>query len=304
MTTLDAKALRNTFGQFMTGVTVVTTTDKDGAPVGFTANSFSSVSLDPPLLLICLANNSNSFDTFTNASGFAVNILAEQQSEISNTFARPVDDRFAAVDWKLGPVGSPVLDGVCAWFDCTMEQQVPAGDHIILIGCVEAFENYERGGLGYASGGYFTRSLEAQAARLATVDEKARVAAVVTRGGELLLQGSESDGWSLANVHQLPNVSGGQRQRLSQAFNLALRDFFIYAVYDDPDTKTQHIVYRCVADEGEPAAGQFVPLEQLERIKLADAAEEILLRRYISESKLGNFKIYLGDKNTGEVTNN
>lgn len=104
----------------MTGVTVVTTHDPDGNPIGFTANSFTSVSLDPPLVLVCIANSSSNYAAFEQAEGFAVNVLAEDQKGVSNTFARPVEDRFAAVSWQQGPQGSPVFEGVSAWFDCSM----------------------------------------------------------------------------------------------------------------------------------------------------------------------------------------
>ena len=98
----DARALRDAFGAFPTGVTVVTAHDPSGQPIGFTANSFTSVSLDPPLLLICLAKSSRNFAAITGSAGFAVNILSETQKDVSNTFARPVEDRFAAVEWEEG----------------------------------------------------------------------------------------------------------------------------------------------------------------------------------------------------------
>jgi len=301
MKSIDAIELRNAFGQFMTGVTVVTSTDEQGEPVGFTANSFSSVSLDPPLLLVCLANSSSNFDAFTQAKGFAVNILAEEQTEVSNTFARPVDDRFAAVQWQNGPIGSPVLEGVCAWFDCNMEQVIEAGDHVILIGRVGAFENHERGGLGYASGGYFTRKLETQAERTIATDARARVSAVVERDGCVLLQGSQKDGWSLAEAKLSHDPDISQRQRLGADFGLVLKDFYIYSVYDDNATQTHHIVYRCTADEGEPKQGQFVPLAELEKLRLNDQVETELIQRYVQESGFGNFKIYIGDRDSGRV---
>jgi len=250
MNAIDPKELRNAFGQFMTGVTVVTTKDKHGEPVGFTANSFSSVSLDPPLLLVCLANGSSNYDTFCNADGFAVNILAQDQTEVSNTFARPVDDRFAAVQWQDGPLGSPVLDGVCAWFDCSMEQRVKAGDHVILIGRVAAFENHERGGLGYASGGYFSRDQETEAARKIALDVRASVSAVVRHGDSILLHGSDADGW---------------------------------------------------AESDETSQGRFVPLDQLEQMIFSNPVEKTLMRRFASESSMGNFKIYIGNKLDGQI---
>ena len=93
MTSFDPRALRDAFGAFANGVTVVTSGPAEGGPIGFTANSFASVSLDPPLLLVCLAKTSRNYALMTGAAGFAVNILAEDQKEVSNTFARPVEYR-------------------------------------------------------------------------------------------------------------------------------------------------------------------------------------------------------------------
>ena len=161
MTDIDPRALRNAFGTFMTGVTVVTAKDGNGTPLGFTANSFTSVSLDPPLVLVCLANSSKNYDAFIGAKGFAVNILAETQIPLSNTFASRVEDRFAEVDWRDGPNGSPILADVSAWFDCAMHKTVDAGDHVILIGEVKAFDANTTSGLGYARGAYVTPSTAA-----------------------------------------------------------------------------------------------------------------------------------------------
>lgn len=152
----DARALRNAFGAFMTGVTIVTAAEAGGEPVGLTANSFTSVSIDPPLLLVCVSKLSSSLPTIHAAGGFAVNILAEAQQELSNRFARPAADRFGGVAWRRGPVGAPILDGVCGWFDCRLREEVSAGDHVILLGHVEAFEHAGGAPLGYAKGGYFS----------------------------------------------------------------------------------------------------------------------------------------------------
>lgn len=152
----DSRALREAFGAFMTGVTIVTGVEQGGAPVGLTANSFTSVSLDPPLLLVCLNHASRSLATIRRAGGFAVNILAEDQQELSNRFARPARDRFEGVNWSPGPVGAPVLEGVCGWFDCRLHDEVHAGDHVILIGEVGGFDHPGGRPLGYARGDYFS----------------------------------------------------------------------------------------------------------------------------------------------------
>lgn len=150
------KQLRDAFGAFMTGVTVVTTFDPLDQPQGFTANSFSSVSLDPPLLLVSIDKRSANFDNFVQSSYFAINILAEQQKDVSDIFARKMSDRFSRVAWHTGTAGTPLLGGSAAWFECAMHQVVDAGDHAILIGEVKQFAANAQPGLGYYRGGYFT----------------------------------------------------------------------------------------------------------------------------------------------------
>ena len=180
--TIDPTDLRRAFGTFVTGVTVVTYRGPDGRSLGFTANSFTSVSLDPPLLLICIANASRNFTIFTEAPAFAVNILSEGQADISNTFARPVDDRFAGVDWTPAANGAPLLGGVSAWFSCTRHAVIPAGDHALIVGRVEAFEATPRPGLGYARGAYVTPALAA-----ADPPGRVLVSALVARRDEVLI---------------------------------------------------------------------------------------------------------------------
>lgn len=150
------KALRNAFGTFMTGVTVVTTLDSAGTPQGFTANSFSSVSLDPALLLVSIDKRSANFATFTESRHFAINVLSAGQQETSNIFAQKIPDRFSLVDWVEADSGVPLLAGSSAWFECELWQVVDAGDHAILIGKVVEFESQGSAGLGYYRGAYFT----------------------------------------------------------------------------------------------------------------------------------------------------
>lgn len=158
-TSLDRSELRRAFGCFVTGVTIVTTV-ADGGPRGFTANSFTSVSLDPPLLLVCVAKSAGSYDIFRRAPSFAVNILHRDQREISATFASPRDDKFAGLRWITGETGSPLLSECAAWFDCSSYDQIEAGDHTILIGRVLAFSHTPLSPLGYHRGGYLGLDVE------------------------------------------------------------------------------------------------------------------------------------------------
>lgn len=132
----DARTLRDAMGCFATGVTVVTAFGGDGAPIGLTANSFTSVSLDPPLLLVCVAQSSVSGEAMRAAEHFAVNVLQIGQQPTSNRFAGKGEDRFAATPWHKGETGAPVLDGSLCTFECAREAVHEAGDHFILVGRV------------------------------------------------------------------------------------------------------------------------------------------------------------------------
>ena len=127
--------LRHVLGHFVTGVTVVTTMSDDG-PVGMTVNSFTSVSLDPPLVLFCAAERSSTGRRVLEAGAFAVNILGREQEDLCRRFARPVPDRFAGIEIELGPTGSPILRDALASLDCRLADHMPSGDHVIVVGRV------------------------------------------------------------------------------------------------------------------------------------------------------------------------
>jgi 3-hydroxy-9,10-secoandrosta-1,3,5(10)-triene-9,17-dione monooxygenase reductase component len=128
--------LRAALGRFATGVTIITCAGLDGTPVGLTANSFSALSLDPPLVLWSLRRVSPSLAAFDAAPHFAVNVLAETQVELSRRFASPVPDKFAEGAWGAGLGGAPVLAGCAAVFECKVASRQVAGDHVLYIGRV------------------------------------------------------------------------------------------------------------------------------------------------------------------------
>lgn len=298
MNALDPRALRNAFGAYMTGVTVVTARDADGAPVGFTANSFTSVSLEPPLVLVCLANTSANYDLFTEASGFAVNVLAETQKDISNTFARPAEDRFADVDWQIGPKGSPILSGVSAWFDCEMHQVVPAGDHVILIGKVGGFDTDTAPGLGYVRGAYVTPASEAAALSAQT---DIMVSALVTQDDSVLLVDYKDGTLTLPEARVGKEGVSQTLARLLSETGLNAEPGFIYAVYEDALRGCQHITFLCEAAEGQPSKGTFVRPTNSNLMDIADPAMASMLDRFAQETQLGNFGIYYGNERSGQV---
>ena len=150
----DPRVLRRALGNFATGVTIVTAATPNGIKAGVTANSFNSVSLDPPLVLWSIDKRSGSYAVFDEATHFAVNILAADQIDLSNQFARPKDDKFAGITHETGAGGAPLFPDCAARFQCEKYQQVDAGDHWIMIGKVIAFDDLGRSPLLYHQGAY------------------------------------------------------------------------------------------------------------------------------------------------------
>jgi flavin reductase (DIM6/NTAB) family NADH-FMN oxidoreductase RutF/DNA-binding IclR family transcriptional regulator len=150
----DTRQLRSILGTFTTGVTIVTTRDSSGMDYGVTANSFSSVSLDPPLVLWSQALTSKSFPAFRDTDYFVVNILADDQIAISNHFAKSTENKFAEMEFTRGLGEAPVLPGTTAHFECVKVAAYPAGDHMIFLGRVERVSHSGRRPLAFAHGRY------------------------------------------------------------------------------------------------------------------------------------------------------
>lgn len=135
---IDPRELRDTLGLFATGVTVVTAPGSDGHPVGITANSFSSLSLDPPLVLWSLALKSNKVHLFKEGKPFAINILGAHHQELALQFARPVPDKFEGVEYVNNARNVPLLEGTQAQLECTVSFTQELGDHLLIVGRVDA----------------------------------------------------------------------------------------------------------------------------------------------------------------------
>lgn len=133
---VDVDEFKRAVGSFATGVTVVTVGGADGARFGFTANSFTSVSLRPPLVLLCLDRRAPSLLGFRHNVAFAVNVLAADQEDVSRHFARRAEDKFAGIACSPGASGVPLIDGCLATIECRLEQSFYGGDHVILLGRV------------------------------------------------------------------------------------------------------------------------------------------------------------------------
>lgn len=151
MTAIDPIEFRTAAGQFMTGVTVVTTRDDEGDWHGLTANSFTSVSLDPPMVLVCIGEDTSTVEGFGAGNGFVVHVLAASQRHLAVQFAAKGLDRFEGVEAAPGYNDLPVLSGVLATFECSLAHVYEGGDHVIFVGTVERLTvgDVEAPALGY-----------------------------------------------------------------------------------------------------------------------------------------------------------
>lgn len=297
MTGPDPQDLRQAFGRFMTGVTVVTTCDEAGRPLGFTANSFTSVSLDPPLLLVCPGRFLSSFDAFATCTGFAVNILAEGQETISNTFASFKGDRFAQVAHRRDGHGNPLIDDAIAQFSCATHQVVEAGDHCLLLGRVTAFGQHEGRGLGYADGRYFSLGLERN--MLETTRRQVICGAIVETPGHVLLEKTPQG-------YRPPQIACTDRTRLRPDLlaDLSRRGVIaelgaVYSVFDDASAQSAYIL----AQAKRPLSTQLeaVPLKRLSTLAYTTQPIADMMARFALESRTRDFGLYLGDALHGET---
>src|SRR5262245_8127012 len=134
MEAVTSEEFRRTCGRFATGITIATALDSEGAPHGLTVSSLTSVSLTPPLILICLGHAVTVIDVFRGAKAFGINVLSSQQRHLSDRFARKGQDRFDGLEWERGESGIPLIPGCLATMECLVHQVFTAGDHDILVG--------------------------------------------------------------------------------------------------------------------------------------------------------------------------
>lgn len=297
----DQKELRNVLGSFLTGVTVVTATTPEGEKYGFTANSFTSVSLDPPLVLVCLANSSANFDVFSTNKSFAINILSEHQRSVSHTFATPVEDRFAGLVYRTEVSGSPVIDDCAAWLDCQMHKTVDAGDHIILIGEVVALGQQDVGPLGYYQGGYIDFGLGREAAIAAEAATRGySVGALLESDDGILLVKGENGSLDLPAAHNLGGDDGLLEKLTAMGIDAEIG--FLFSVFEDSDRGGTYTCYRGHASgnlEGDDAI--WVEHENIPYARISDSAVRSMLQRYEEERKTDAFGVYMGDQDAGHV---
>ncbi|WP_336099371.1 flavin reductase [Roseovarius sp. CH_XMU1461] len=296
--------LRQAFGSFATGVTVVTSTTAQGDPIGFTANSFTSVSLDPPLLLVCLAKSSSNLEHFTQSGHFAVNILSEVQKDVSARFASRSADRFGETAWCGSRLGNPLIDGSVAWFDCETDNIVDAGDHVILIGRVAEFDQIEARPLAYLRGHYLDLGLVEATAESVSHHGGVRVGCLLEYQGQVLLQ-KTPEGWCLP----MGGVRNGFREGRAELEDLlAMQGVgaelgFLYSVFDAPSGNATWMIF-----QGEmelcPAGVEFAlfPVKDLPLQEISPQPVRSVLRRYQTEFREARFGLYVdGTTSAGQI---
>lgn len=297
----DAKrALRDAFGSFATGVTVVTTRQADGAPRGFTANSFSSVSLDPPLLLVCIAKTAHSCEAFVSAEHFAVNVLADDQKEVSGLFASRSPDKFSLARWHAGPQDMPMISGALAGFTCARHRLVDAGDHLVLIGRVLTHHARDGQPLGFFRGAYFDLGLERPLADAAARSGDGTIGAVLTNGEAVLLEEKAGGAIAVPKAPPADNMVRALLEHLEER-GLAARLDHLYAVFQNARSGSHSIVYHGSVSGAAPEGMAYHDLDALPLDRIESDAERSMLRRYQREFRHGRFGIYHGTETDGVV---
>lgn len=152
--TMEPLHLRQVFGQFATGVTIVTTGGITGEAVGMTVSSFNTVSLEPPLILWCIDKKTGCFDAFNQCRHFAIHVLSDEQDNLSSLFARRGVDKFSQLDYHMSERGVPLLHEYCARLQCTLTARHEGGDHLIMVGRVDQMHTQDRAPLIFHRGTY------------------------------------------------------------------------------------------------------------------------------------------------------
>ncbi|MGF6372126.1 flavin reductase (DIM6/NTAB) family NADH-FMN oxidoreductase RutF [Paraburkholderia sp. RAU6.4a] len=303
--TFDTLEFRRALGAFVTGVTVVTTIQPDGSPRGFTANSFASVSLDPPLILVCIAKSASSHAVFATTNHFAVSVLAGEQKAVSGVFASKSVDKFAQVSWRVRATGAPIMEGAAATFDCRTHDVVDAGDHIILIGRVVDFVHTNSSPLGYCRGAYVNFSLSQDA--LAATGARAQVGAILEHRDGLVLLETKNGLQLPTGVKLEPESDAGSLRGVLAKLGLTAHLDFIFAVFESGSgpSASVHVYYRGRVSSSLAAmmdtAIHIVPLPRIPWSELRDDAVRSMLQRYVRERSEDAFGIYVGDTEAGQV---
>jgi len=297
--------LRQALGSFPTGVTVVSCLDKNKNPLCFTAISFTSVSLYPQLISICIDKESFNIDSFSITKHFAVSVLSEDQQSISTTFATPNEDRFQNVEWRTEDTGSPIIENAVAWFDCNTRQVIDAGDHLILIGEIIAFDSSPKTPLMYLRGNYVNLGLE-QKMLLAMENENTKIvvgAIIEWHKKVFLLKDKTNNSLYFPSASRLGHIDDNDSLLgILKNLKISINEHYLFSVFEKAEDKTSLIYYRAQVKEAlEDMDDYFYPFDDIPFDKLSDEASRIMLKRYIKERELNAFGIFVGKESEGKV---
>lgn len=298
---INVRNFRDGLGCYPTGVTVVTTRDSSGQPRGFTANSFTSVSLEPPLVSVCLAKTASSHSVFSKASAFAIQVLSEAQKDISSLFASKAADKFDRCQWTDGLGSVPLIKNSLATFECEADQWVDAGDHTILIGRVVKLEHTAGRPLGYCRGAYV--GYQEVAAVNASGGTNAHIHALIETDDGVLLMKNAKGHYELPGASRLGTPGGSEGLHgVLKAFGLDATLDFVFSVYEDAQGPC--VIYRGRAPAVAKNHAQLhcVALNDLPQFNLTDAATASVLARYARERSEDSFGVYVGTSQIGEVS--
>ena len=306
---VDDRALRNLFGTFLTGVTIITLREPDGAARGLTANSFTSVSLNPPLILVCVANSAGSHSALCEAKRFGVNVLSDRQKDASAAFASRSGQRFDAVATEGAPDGPPFIVGSLSMFDCGIEQVIAAGDHTIVVGRVLGFRLGSGRPLGYYRGGYVAFELGADALEHLG-GEAIRVGCLIEYGDRVLLvRRNGSKTWDLPNV---PLRAGEDHRqvlpRMLVRLGVRAEVDFLYSVFQEKGDPHTTLIFRGVAEEIRDASGEpegiqigLFSREDQPWKAVTGQSQVTVLRRFYKERDEARFGIYWDTEDGGRI---
>lgn len=305
---LDVARYRQALGSFLTGVTVVTTVDREGRDRGLTANSFTSVSLNPPLVLFCVDKRAGSFECFASGVGYVVHILGSEQQELAKTFASKSPTKFEGIDLGRSTTGAAIIVGVHATLDCSVETVVEAGDHAVVIGRVNAFSVEEKRPLGFYQGKMQSFHAEEELAALARTSGSAlNVLWLIETGAGAVILAEDSGRLRLpeSSVPTGDLHSAALSEVASKTLGCRVGIDFLYSVYGAAgDSLT--LVYR---GRAEPSDDTVILLPEgfvqedadSAATLLNDATQSAVLERYVNERGDTNFGIYAGSADLGEV---
>lgn len=306
----DTQSLRRAFGAFATGVTVVATRLPNGESRAFTANSFSSVSMDPPLVLVCLGKFSASLDLFAAAEAFSVSILEQGQRELSNGFAARDPAIKIATSARLAQhADAPFVADSLASFICSRHEVVDAGDHVILIGRIESYRTQEGQPLGFFRGGYVGLGPDLQA--LDNLGAQVRVGGVLGHGGKVLLwRRGAADAWEIPSA----TLRRGERHghALARIFStlggIEVSMSVPYSLFQETGETELSLIFsmECPFELplGRLADGSEIALFGVEDAPwtlLSGEMKRSLVQRYLREMRSGLYGVYFDTLDGGSV---